>query len=151
MCQQRESPLSLLRRGKGGWGDRGRMADVPKNAKIALASDPSTRKRASRSPRSSVVLTQKYDVFNRSVWDESVHSDKAVRFYESYFTDMATFRKVEGFTHRDYALRNASWYIADFTADLLEQSSDRKEGFWIPTPCSVRVQPSAWRVSRRRR
>jgi hypothetical protein len=36
---------------------------------------------------------------------------------------------VEGFTHRDYALRNAAWYIADFTADLLEASHDRKEGF----------------------
>ena len=74
-------------------------------------------------------FNQKYDVFNRAVWDEEVRSERVRKFFESYFTDLAQFRKVEGFTHRDYALRNAAWYIADFTADLLEQSDDRKEGF----------------------
>ncbi|MBZ0300026.1 MAG: reductive dehalogenase, partial [Anaerolineae bacterium] len=72
---------------------------------------------------------QKHDIFNRSVWDDTVRSERVRRFFESYYTDRAEFRKVDGFTHRDYALRNASWYIADFTADLLEQSHDRKEGF----------------------
>ena len=74
-------------------------------------------------------FNQKYDMFNRAVWDETVRSDRARKFFESYFTDLAQFRAVEGFQHRDYALRNAAWYIADFTADLLEQSGDRKEGF----------------------
>ena len=74
-------------------------------------------------------FNQKYDMFNRAVWDEEVRSDRSRRFFESYFTDLAQFRKVEGFQHRDYALRNAAWYIADFTADLLEAAQDRKEGF----------------------
>jgi epoxyqueuosine reductase len=74
-------------------------------------------------------FNQKYDVFNRSVWDDEVRSEKVKQFFQSYFTDLAQFRKVDGFTHRDYALRNAAWYIADFTADLLEESQDRKEGF----------------------
>ncbi len=74
-------------------------------------------------------FNQQHDMFNRSVWDDAVRSDRVRKFFESYFTDLAEFRKVEGFNHRDYALRNASWYIADFTADLLEQSADRKEGF----------------------
>lgn len=74
-------------------------------------------------------FNQKHDMFNRSVWDTEVRSERVKAFFESYFTDLAKFRKVEGFTHRDYALRNAAWYIADFTADLLEQSADRKEGF----------------------
>ena len=74
-------------------------------------------------------FNQKYDMFNRAVWDEDVRSERSQRFFESYFTDLAKFRKVEGFQHRDYALRNAAWYIADFTADLLETSDDRKEGF----------------------
>ena len=74
-------------------------------------------------------FNQKYDMFNRSTWDEAVMSDRVRKFFESYFTDLAEFRKVDGFTHRDYALRNAAWYIADFTADLLEESEDRKEGF----------------------
>lgn len=74
-------------------------------------------------------FNQKYDMFNRAAWDDEVRSDRVQKFFESYFTDLAEFRKVEGFHHRDYALRNAAWYIADFTADLLEQSDDRKEGF----------------------
>ncbi len=74
-------------------------------------------------------FNQKYDMFNRAVWDDEVRSERSRRFFESYFTDLAQFRKVEGFQHRDYALRNAAWYIADFTADLLETSQDRKEGF----------------------
>ena len=74
-------------------------------------------------------FNQKNDMFNRSVWDETVYSERVRHFFESYFTDLAQFRKVEGFTHRDYALRNAAWYIADFTADLLEETQDRKEGF----------------------
>ena len=74
-------------------------------------------------------FNQKYDMFNRAVWDDEVRSERAQKFFESYFTDLAQFRKVEGFQHRDYALRNAAWYIADFTSDLLEMSGDRKEGF----------------------
>ncbi|MFZ4508842.1 MAG: reductive dehalogenase [Fimbriimonas sp.] len=76
-----------------------------------------------------VRFRQKNEQFNRSAWDSEVQSPKARRFFESYFTDLAEFRKVDGFTHRDYALRNASWYVADFTADLFEESRDRKEGF----------------------
>lgn len=72
---------------------------------------------------------QKYDQFNRAAWDSEVGTEKARRFFEGYFTDKAPFRQVEGYTHRDYALRNASWYIADFTADLFESTGDRKEGF----------------------
>ncbi|MCY3867545.1 MAG: reductive dehalogenase, partial [Chloroflexi bacterium] len=74
-------------------------------------------------------FNQKYDMFNRAVWDDEVRSERSRKFFESYFTDLAQFRKVEGFQHRDYALRNAAWYIADFTSDLLEMSQDRKEGF----------------------
>ncbi len=74
-------------------------------------------------------LSQKLDVFNRASWDEGIRSAKVREFFESYFTDLAKFRPVEGFTHRDFALRNASWYVADFTADMFEATDDRKEGF----------------------
>ncbi len=74
-------------------------------------------------------FNQKNDMFNRSIWDETVHSERVIKFFESYNTDLAAFRKVDGFTHRDYALRNAAWYMADFFADLMEQSHDRNEGF----------------------
>ncbi|RYG16902.1 reductive dehalogenase [bacterium] len=58
-----------------------------------------------------------------------MRSEKAIQFFRSYFTDLAEFRPVEGFRHRDFALRNASWYIADLTAEMFETSYDRKEGF----------------------
>jgi epoxyqueuosine reductase len=74
-------------------------------------------------------LSQKLDMFNRSVWDDTVRSEKVIQFFRSYFTDLAEFKQADGFRHRDFALRNASWYIADFTADLFETSRDRKEGF----------------------
>jgi epoxyqueuosine reductase len=74
-------------------------------------------------------ISQKLDMFNRAAWDDSVRSPRVEQFFGSYFTDLAEFRAVEGFGHRDYALRNASWYIADFTADLFETTDDRKEGF----------------------
>ncbi len=74
-------------------------------------------------------LSQKLDVFNRAAWDDSVRSEKVIQFFRSYFTDLAEFKPAEGFQHRDFALRNASWYVADFTADLFETSQDRKEGF----------------------
>ena len=74
-------------------------------------------------------FSQRLEIFNRSDWDDTVRSPKVAQFFQSYFTDQAEFRPVEGFTHRDYALRNASWYVADFTADLFETTKDRKEGF----------------------
>ena len=42
-------------------------------------------------------FNQKYDMFNRAVWDEDVRSERSRKFFESYFTDLAQFRKVEGF------------------------------------------------------
>ena len=37
-------------------------------------------------------------------------------------------RKAEGFTQRDYAVRNASWHVTDIFAELHE-ADDRREGF----------------------
>lgn len=71
----------------------------------------------------------RFDMFSRAHWDDSVRSDKVKKFFESYFTDKAEFRKVDGFTHRDYALRNASWYISDLFSDMFQEGEDRMEGF----------------------
>jgi reductive dehalogenase len=45
---------------------------------------------------------QKYDIFCRAFWD--------------------------GFTHRDYSVRNAAWHVPDVFAELKEEE-DRREGF----------------------
>ncbi len=73
-------------------------------------------------------FSQRDDVFNRSLWDASIHSEKTVRFYETYAKPLAAWRKVDGYTQRDYALRNASWHVTDLFAEFRE-GEDRREGF----------------------
>ena len=53
-------------------------------------------------------FSQKYDVFRRSFWDDRVRTPKAEVFYRTYRETLDRWRKADGFTQRDYALRNAS-------------------------------------------
>lgn len=71
---------------------------------------------------------QKDDVFRRSWWDERIRSEKAQLFYATYREPLKTFRKADGFTQKDYALRNASWHVSDIFTELKE-GEDRREGF----------------------
>lgn len=73
-------------------------------------------------------FNQKDDVFRRSWWDERVRSEKAMLFYATYREPLKTFRKADGFTQRDYALRNAAWHVSDIFTELKEDQ-DRREGF----------------------
>ena len=73
-------------------------------------------------------FNQRYDVFNRSSWDPFIHSEKTVRFYETYAKPLETWRHVDGYTQKDYALRNASWQVTDLFAEFKE-GEDRREGF----------------------
>lgn len=71
---------------------------------------------------------QKNDVFRRSWWDESIRSEKSALFYSTYREPLKTFRKADGFTQKDFALRNASWHVSDIFTELKE-GQDRREGF----------------------
>jgi len=71
---------------------------------------------------------QKDDVFSRSFWDDEVRSGRSELFYETYRTPLKKWKTVDGFTQRDYALRNASWHLPDIFAELKE-AQDRREGF----------------------
>jgi len=73
-------------------------------------------------------FNQKNDVFRRSWWDERIQSEKARLFYTTYREPLKTFRKADGFTQKDYALRNASWHVSDLFTELKEDE-DRREGF----------------------
>lgn len=73
-------------------------------------------------------FNQKDDVFRRSWWDERIRSEKAMLFYATYREPLKTFRKADGFTQRDYALRNAAWHVSDIFTELKEDQ-DRREGF----------------------
>ncbi|NNF27196.1 MAG: reductive dehalogenase, partial [Gemmatimonadetes bacterium] len=76
-------------------------------------------------------FSQRNDIFCRSFWDPVVQSDRSDMFYETYRTPRMRWRNVDGFTQRDYALRNASWHVTDVFAEMREQG-DRREGFLDP-------------------
>ena len=73
-------------------------------------------------------FNQRDDVFCRSFWDPTVKSGRSGLFYQSYRTPLKEWKKVDGFTQRDYALRNAAWQVTDIFAELKEDE-DRREGF----------------------
>ncbi|MFV1988892.1 MAG: reductive dehalogenase [Gemmatimonadota bacterium] len=73
-------------------------------------------------------FSQKYDVFRRSFWDPRIQSEKARRFYRTYREALSAWKKADGFTQRDYALRNASWHVSDLFTEYRE-GDDRREGF----------------------
>ncbi|MEM7415272.1 MAG: reductive dehalogenase domain-containing protein [Gemmatimonadota bacterium] len=76
-------------------------------------------------------FSQKNDIYARAFWDETVRSDRTDLFFETYRTPLKTWKKVEGFRQKDYALRNASWHLPDIFAELKE-GEDRREGFLDP-------------------
>ena len=75
-------------------------------------------------------FSQKNDVFSRAFWDSSVRTDESDAFFASYRME-ATPRRGDGFTQRDFALRNASWLISDIMTDRFA-GQGRREGFQAP-------------------
>ena len=84
-------------------------------------------------------FSQKNDVFTRAFWDPMVRTKKTDSFFESYRMEAAP-RKGDGFTQKDFALRNASWLISDIMTDR-HAKKGRREGFQAPisndTPVSA--------------
>jgi epoxyqueuosine reductase len=71
-------------------------------------------------------FNQKFDIFNRAMWDDKVNPKK---FFISY--DIANYapKKAKGFDHWDYAFRNASWHLTDVVGEYKLESEGRVEGF----------------------
>jgi len=75
-------------------------------------------------------FNQRDDMFNRAFWDPTVRSADTEAFFSSYRMN-ALPRPADGFTQRDFALRNAAWTIADDYADRGNTEGVR-EGFQDP-------------------
>ncbi len=73
-------------------------------------------------------FNQKDDVFRRSWWDPSIRSKRSELFYRTYREPLTTWKRSEGYTQKDYALRNAAWHVSDIFTELKEDQ-DRREGF----------------------
>ena len=78
-----------------------------------------------------VGFSQINDVFCRSQYDPTVKSSETQRFYEMYRRPLTGWRGTEGYGQHDYALRNATWHVADIFAEMHEPE-DRRDGFLDP-------------------
>jgi reductive dehalogenase len=76
-------------------------------------------------------FSQVDDVFSRSFWDDGIRSEQSNRFYATYRRPLTRWRKANGFTQRDYALRNASWHVSDVFTEMYEDQG-RRDGFLDP-------------------
>jgi epoxyqueuosine reductase QueG len=84
-------------------------------------------------------FTQRNDVFTRAFWDDTVRSKQTDGFFASYRME-ATPRRGDGFTQRDFALRNAAWLISDVITDR-NADQGRREGFQAPISYDTPVAP----------
>ena len=75
-------------------------------------------------------FAQRDDVFTRAMWDDSVRSKHTEGFFNSYRVDAAP-RRGDGFTQRDFALRNAAWLMSDVITNR-HAAQGRREGFQAP-------------------
>lgn len=82
------------------------------------------------------------EMFCRSQWDSSVRSKKAIDWFKSMLTNNLPFRKTDGYTQRDYALRNAGWSFSNL---MMERTiaQGRRDGFL--DDITAYIPPSATR------
>ncbi|MBY6160717.1 4Fe-4S dicluster domain-containing protein [Mameliella alba] len=86
-----------------------------------------------------VPFSQRDDIFSRAMWDETLRSPKTDAFFASYRIEAAP-RRGDGFTQRDFALRNAAWLISDIMTDR-HAALGRREGFQAPLSADTPVSP----------
>lgn len=77
-----------------------------------------------------VPFHQRDDTFSRAIWDETLRSDRTDAFFASNRIEAAP-RRGDGFSQKDFALRNASWLISDVISDR-SAGQGRREGFQAP-------------------
>jgi len=90
-------------------------------------------------------FSQRNDMFNRSRWDEAVRGAAAKEFFTSHHQPKP--RKGDGFRARDFALRNASWALANEFAERGFKEG-QAEGFLDPVaphrpPAKTKAEPES--------
>ncbi len=73
---------------------------------------------------------QRNDMFTRAFWDKEVMSEESLGFFKSYRMKFAM-RRGDGFSQKDFALRNAAWSVSDIISSR-SQEQGKREGFQAP-------------------
>ncbi len=60
-------------------------------------------------------FNQANDIYTRGQWDSRIRSDKVINWFKGMFRPGLGARPAEGYTTRDFALRNAGWMGANLT------------------------------------
>ena len=89
-------------------------------------------------------FVQRNDLFTRAFWDPTVRNKDTDGFFASYRIEAAA-RRGDGFSHKDFALRNASWLISDIISSRGEEAGER-EGFQAPIRNDTPVGPERLEV-----
>ena len=84
-------------------------------------------------------FSQRNDVFTRAFWDDTVRTTQTDGFFASYRME-AIPRRGDGFSQRDFALRNAAWLISDIITDR-RAAEGLREGFQAPIQADTPVAP----------
>lgn len=87
---------------------------------------------------------QRDDIFSRAMWDDTVRSPRTDAFFASYRIEAAP-RRGDGFSQRDFALRNAAWLISDIMSER-HAARGRREGFQAPLSADTPVAPDRMSV-----
>ncbi|MDB5228756.1 MAG: 4Fe-4S dicluster protein [Bacteroidota bacterium] len=68
------------------------------------------------------------DIFARAQWDPRIHTAKAMNWFYSMLGLKVKYKSTDGYTQKDYALRNAGWVVANL---MMERSAhlNRHDGF----------------------
>jgi ferredoxin len=73
-------------------------------------------------------FNQANDIYTRGQWDPRIRSEKVINWFKGMFKPGLGARAAEGYTARDFALRNAGWMGANLTIQR-SLSEGRVDGF----------------------
>ncbi|MEX0345875.1 MAG: reductive dehalogenase domain-containing protein [Rhizobiaceae bacterium] len=82
---------------------------------------------------------QMNDMFTRAFWDPAVKNKDTQGFFDSYRMEAAP-RRGDGFSQKDFALRNAAWSVSDVISNRANDRGKR-EGFQAAIEYDTPVAP----------
>ncbi len=89
-------------------------------------------------------FAQRNDIFTRAFWDDRVKSRHTEKFFASYRMEAAP-RRGDGFSQRDFALRNAAWLVSDIVSNR-GAGTGMREGFQAPIQPDTPVAADALKI-----